>query len=139
VATGADPVAIWTWNLYHHARFYDDFSRTYSLWVWVNFIELAVAIGLPAAVWCLAGFLFPRTLPRSVRATLLVLVLVDLTGRNLGEVARLWMLFTPPLLIAAGHGVVRLGGGPVTLAASAMFLGIQTLMLQSMIQVVYPV
>jgi hypothetical protein len=139
VATGADPIAIWSWNLHHHARFYGEFSRTYSLWLWVNPIELAIAIGLPTVVWCVAGLLFPRTVPRSAWATLLVLVLVDLTGRNMGEVARLWMLFTPALLIAAGHGCYRLGGGSVTLGTSAALVGLQTLVLQSMIQVVYPV
>ena len=44
------------------------------------------------------GLLAPRTVPASVWATLFVLVLVNLTGRNMGEVARLWMLFTPPFL-----------------------------------------
>jgi hypothetical protein len=57
----------------------------------------------------------------------------------MGEVARLWMLFMPPLLIAAGHGLRRLGGGPGALAVSSALTGLQTLALQSMIQVVYPV
>jgi hypothetical protein len=78
-------------------------------------------------------------MPHSVWATLVVLALVNLTGRNMGEVARLWMLFTPPLLIAAGHGLHRLGGGPVTLGLTTALVGLQTLALQSMIQVVYPV
>src|SRR5262249_21192096 len=139
LATGADPFVVWSWNLHHHARFYDEYPRTYSLWVWANLVELAIAIGLPVMVWLVAGLLAPRAVPRSVWATLLVLALVNLTGRNLGEVARLWMLFMPPLLIAAGHGLHRLGGGPVALAVSTALLGVQTLALQSMIQVVYPV
>jgi hypothetical protein len=49
------------------------------------------------------------------------------------------MLFTPPLLVAAGHGLNRLGGGPISLATSVALVGVQTLALQSMIQVVYPV
>ena len=68
-----------------------------------------------------------------------MLVLVNLTGRNMGEVARLWMLFTPPLLIAAARGLERLGGGPITLAISCALVGLQALALQAMIQVVYPV
>ena len=66
----------------------------------------------------------PRgTIPCSVWATLLVLILVNLTGRNMGEVARLWMLFTPPFLVAAGHGLNRLGGGPFTLAMATALVG----------------
>ena len=68
-----------------------------------------------------------------------MLVLVDLTGRNMGEVARLWMLFMPPFLIAAARGFERLGGGPVALAGTTAMVGVQTLALQSMVQVVYPV
>jgi hypothetical protein len=137
--TGADPLVVWSWNLRHHARFYEEYPRTYSLWLWANAIELAIAIGLPTVIWSLAGLMAPRSVPRSVWATLLVLLLVDLTGRNMGEVARLWMLFTPPILVAAGNGLHRLGGGPVALAITAALVGLQTLALQSLIQVVYPV
>ena len=65
--------------------------------------------------------------------------LMNLIGRNMGEVARLWMLFLPPLLTAAGPGLIRVGGGPVALAVTAGLLGLQTLALQTLIQVVYPV
>jgi hypothetical protein len=139
LTTEADPFVVWAWNLHHHARFYLEYPRTYSRWLWVNPIELAIAIGLPTVVWLVVGLSAPRTLPRSVWATLIVLALVNLTGRNMGEVARLWMLFTPTLLIAAGHGLHHLGGGPVALALSTALVGLQTLALQSMIQVVYPV
>jgi hypothetical protein len=137
--TRADPFVIASWNLHHHARFYLEYPRTYRLWLLVNPVELAIALGLPSAVWCGLGLLAPRSLPISVWSTLLVLVLVNLTGRNLGEVARLWMLFMPPLLVAAGHGVNRLGAPPAALAGSTVLLGAQTLALQSLIQVVYPV
>jgi hypothetical protein len=138
IVTGANPFVVWSWNLHHHARFYDEYPRTYSLWLWVNAIELAVAVGLPTIVWSFIGLVAPRTVSRVVWCTLFVLVLVDLTGRNMGEVARLWMLFTPPFLIAAARGLERLGGGPVTLATSCALAGLQTLALQAMIQVVYP-
>jgi hypothetical protein len=49
------------------------------------------------------------------------------------------MLFTPPFLIAAARGLERLGGGPVSLGITTALAGLQTLALQSMIQVVYPV
>ena len=139
LVTGADPFIVWKWNLHHHARFYDEYPRTYSRWLWANPIELAIAIGLPTVVWSVAGVVAPRTVPLSVWATLFVLTLANLTGRNMGEVARLWMLFMPPFLIAAGHSLNRLGGGPIALATSTSLVGLQTLALQSMIQVVYPV
>jgi hypothetical protein len=138
--SGANPFVIWWWNLHHHARFYDEYPRTYSLWLWANWVELAIAVGLPTTAWFLVGLLgAPRTVPRVVWATLFVLLLVDLTGRNMGEVARLWMLFTPPLLLGAARGFERLGGGPISLTTSTALVGLQTLALQAMIQVVYPV
>jgi hypothetical protein len=96
-------------------------------------------LGLPVVVWCVAGLLRPRGTPAAVWSTLIVLLVVNLTGRNLGEVARLWILFMPPFLIAAGHGFSRLGAGSGALAATMALLGLQTLAFQSMIQVVYPV
>lgn len=140
LVTGADPLVVWVWNLRHHARFYDEYPRSYLPWLIVNPIELAVAIGLPAVVWGLVGFVGDRRyVPRAAWCALGVLVVVNLTGRNMGEVARLWMLFIPPLLLAAGVGLTRLGGGPKTLFATALLIAAQTLGLQTLIQVVYPI
>jgi hypothetical protein len=137
--TGANPFVIASWNLHHHARFYLEYPRTYRCWLVLNPVELAVALGLPAAVWCAAGLFFPRSLPLPVWSMLVVLTLLNLSGRNQGEVARLWLLFLPALLVAAGHGCDRLGASPVALALSTALLGLQTLALETMIQVVYPV
>jgi hypothetical protein len=139
ILTGANPVIVWSWNLKNHARFYVEYPRTYLAWLAINPIELAIAMGLPAAVWCAAGLLSPRSAPRVAWITLGVLLVMNLVGRNMGEVARLWMLFVPPLLTAAGAGLDRLGGGPKVLAISAALMGLQTLALENLIQVVYPV
>jgi hypothetical protein len=140
LATTANPFVVWNWNLKHHADFYLEFPRTYLLWLLVNPIELAVAVGLPTAVWCLVGYVGDRGyVPRAGWCALGVLVLVHLSGRNMGEVARLWMLFLPPLLTAAGVGLTRMGGGPWTVFATTMLVAIQTLAFQAMIQVVYPI
>ena len=56
------------------------------------------------------GLMSPRSAPRIAWITLGVLVVMNLVGRNMGEVARLWMLFLPPLLTAAGVGTGRLAG-----------------------------
>jgi methylthioxylose transferase len=138
-ATGADPFEIATWNLRNHARFYVEYPRTYRLWLLVNPIELLIAVGLPTVVWCAVGFARPRSVPSPAWTTLAVLVMLDLVGRNLGEVARLWMLFMPPLLIVAGIGWARLGARPWALGVTAVLVGAQTLALEAMIQVVYPV
>jgi hypothetical protein len=139
VLTGANPIVVWTWNLRHHARFYLEYPRTYLGWLVANPIELAIAMGLPSAIWCAVGLGRPRCVPRVAWATLAVLVIMNLIGRNRGEVARLWMLFLPPLLTAAGAGLDRPGGGPRALVITTALLGLQTLALQTMIQVVYPV
>jgi hypothetical protein len=139
VAVGANPFVIGWWNLHHHARFYGEYPRTYRLWLVVNPIEFAIALGLPVVVWSVTPLLAPRKVPLSVWSTLLVLVLTNLTGRNMGEVARLWMLYMPPILVGAGYGVDRWGSRPFPLGVSATLLGLQTLALQSLIQVVYPV
>jgi methylthioxylose transferase len=137
--TGANPIVIASWNLHHHARFYDEYPRTYRLWLVVNPVELAIALGLPSVVWCVVALFAPRGVPLSVWSTLLVLALANLIGRNMGEVARLWILYMPPLLVAAAQGCTRWGSKPAALAGSTALLGVQTLALQSMIQVVYPV
>jgi hypothetical protein len=136
---GANPIPIWDWNLKNHARFYVEYPRTYAGWLVVNPVELAIALGLPAVVWAAVGLGRPSLLPTSFWATLVVLVLLNVVGRNMGEVARLWLLFMPPLLLAAGSGLARLGGGSWGLAVSVGLLGLQTLALQALIQVVYPV
>ena len=137
--SAANPFVIASWNLKHHAQFYVEYPRTYRHWIWVNPVEMIIAVGLPAAVWCLLGYSEWRAVPISSWSTLLVLALVNLTGRNMGEVARLWMLFIPPLLLAAGVGISRLGARPAALAATAALLGAQTLALEGVLQVVSPV
>jgi hypothetical protein len=67
------------------------------------------------------------------------MAILTLSGKNLSEVARLWLPLMPPLLVASSAGLARLGAGPRTLAATVALMGLQTLALQAMIQVVYPV
>jgi methylthioxylose transferase len=139
LATGADPFVIWWWNQRNHARFYVEYHRTYALWLLVNPIELALALGIPATVWAIVGFASVRSVPRVSWATLAVLVVLTLSGRSLSEVARLWLPLMPPLLAAAGHGLAQLGAGPATLAVAVAMLGAETLLLEATIQVVYPI
>ncbi len=137
--SGANPFLIWWWNQKNHARFYEEFPRSYRAWVMANPIELAVGLGLPCVIWAGVGLSNPRGLPPVSVATLGVLTLLTLGGRNLSEVGRLWIPFMPALLVAAGYGMERLGAGPKSLGATIAILAIQLLALEATIQVVYPI
>jgi hypothetical protein len=139
VITRANPFAIWWTNQRNHARFYVEYSRSYRAWLLANPIELAVGLGLPASIWLVLGFAAPRGVPRVSIAALGVFALLTVSGRNLSEVARLWLPLMPALLVASGFALTRLGGGRKTLGATILLLGVQTLALQTIIQVVYPV
>ena len=121
--TQADPFVIGWWNLHHHARFYDEYPRTYRLWLAINPLELAIALGIPSVVWCITALREPRGIPISAWSTLVVLTLANLIGRNMGEVARLWLLYMPPLLVGAGFGCARWSHRPVAVAGSIALLG----------------
>ena len=189
--TSANPLAIWWTNQENHARFYVEYRRTYFAWVVENPVELAIALGLPSALWAAVGFGSPgkfgrtaksrrvrsadrlidprivpdspeseaettvrradptrqgslghppaRKVPRVALATLLVLTFLTLSGKNLSEVARLWLPLMPALLVASGEGFRRLGAGPFALSTSIGLIGLQTWFLERMIQVVYPI
>ncbi len=137
--TGGNPFATWWWNQRNHARFYDEFPRTYRAWLVANPVELAVGLGLPIVVWALAGLRKPRALPGVSLATLSVLAFLTLGGRNLSEVGRLWLPFMPALVVSAGYGMQVVSAGPKALGATIALLALQVLALESIIQVVYPI
>jgi hypothetical protein len=136
--SGANPFVVWWWNRQNHARFYHAFSRNYLKWVIVNPVELAIGLGLPAAVWAVFG-LSTRPALRPTFSALAVLALMSFGGLTLSEVGRLWLPWMPALLVASGAGLSRLQAGAGTLAAALLLTGVQTLLLEGMIQVVYPV
>jgi hypothetical protein len=138
-ATSANPFVIWWINQRNHARFYVEYPRSYLAWVLENPIELAIGLGLPSAVWMLVGLGSPRQVPRVAWATIFVLVILTISGKNLSEVARLWQPLMPPLLIGAGWGFARTGGRAWELAGTVALVGLQTLILEATIQVVYPI
>ncbi len=138
ILTDANPFEIWWANQSNHARFYEEFPRSYFKWMLTNPIELIVAIGLPTALWIMVLLVSRRSL-RITWVTLGVLLLLTLTGRSLSEIARLWLPFYPLLVIAIGPGISRLNGGWLTTGLTIILVGVQVLILQSIIQVVYPV
>ncbi len=136
IITGANPFAIWRTNAANHARFYVEYPRSFLAWVAENPIELAVALGVPTAIWAAIGL---RQGPPAAWATAGTLAFLTLSGKNLSEVARLWLPLMPPLVAAAGAGAARVAAGASGLAATLGLLAAQTLVLQAAIQVVYPV
>lgn len=135
--TGANLVQIWWANQHNHQRFYLEYPRSYASWLIVNPIELAIGLGLPTVMLILAAR--PREWTRPALATILVLVMLTLSGRSLSEVGRLWLPMMPALLPVAARGWQRLELGGAGVASTVVWLGVQVLALQSLIQVVYPV
>lgn len=138
-ASSANPFEIWWWNQVNHSRFYSEYPRSYLGWALINPLELAIGIGLPTALWITLG-IAGRSRESIVSACALgTLALLTLSGRNLSEVARLWLPFMPLLLVAAGAAIHPREPVGKLLAITLLLVMIQTLVLQSTLQVVYPV
>lgn len=92
---------------------------TYSKWIWWNLADVVVFVGLPAALLYLKGwFRLARQLlatraapPEAIFhiAFLLTLLILNFSGVTLGEVARLWIMYMPFLLLLAAQELVALG------------------------------
>ncbi len=133
----ANPFAIWWTNQQNHGRFYRDNPRSYLAWVFVNPIELAFAVGFPTMILALVAF-FRRKAPIAALAGVFVILLMNFSGKNLSEVARLWLPLMPPIFLAAGSELSSDKDESWTLGAILVVLGIQTLALQATLQVVSP-
>jgi hypothetical protein len=136
VVSGASPWAIWWANQRNHARFYVEYPRSWGVWQFANAAEVAVGIGVPLCPWIVLG-LWRRPPCRGVLATVAVLAVLQLSGRSLSEVARLWIPFFPGLLLAAAAGLAWTGAGAISLGGLILLQGVQVLALQGAIQVVY--
>lgn len=134
----ANPFEIWWSNQTNHGRFYRAHPRTYQLWVFVNLLELAVSVGLPTTVLVVLALL-RRKAPIAAVSGLLVLLVMNFSGKNLSEVARLWIPLMPPLFLAAGTALPEGRDSSRLLGTLLMVLGLQTVTLQSLLQVIYPI
>jgi hypothetical protein len=101
--------SVWGLNLENHAGFYQHMPRSYWPWTLVNLIDLAVAIGPGVLTLSLATWIIRSSRRRRGALWRLDLVywgtilLLDASGRNLSEVARLWLFLTPFACIGAGR------------------------------------
>jgi len=110
LATGYRPLAVWMACVENNARFNAASGRVYWKWLLVNPVEFLLFLGVPVAV------LFVARVARGVRRawegrwgeadwpTLLlagVLLALNVSGLNRGEVSRLWMFLMPGCVVAA--------------------------------------
>lgn len=126
-AAGCNLFAVWTTNLGNHAAFYAHYPRTYWKWLLVGPFDFALSAG-PAvcvvAAWGTVGILRAGLSPRSearrgrvvdpvafgaVGACAGIGLLLWLSGRNLGETARLWLMFAPWAAWSAGIALAASG------------------------------
>ncbi len=95
-------LSIWNANLVNHAAFYDqpEHPRDYLAWLSVNLLEGTLAVGVPLAGLTVIG-LVTRFRQRAAEfaapawACLGTWGALWLSGKNMGEAARLWLFLMP--------------------------------------------
>ncbi|MFN0052911.1 MAG: hypothetical protein ACKV0T_12035 [Planctomycetales bacterium] len=100
---GINLLAVWRLNLINHAGFYRLYPRTYWKWLLVNPLEFAFAAGFPLVVVALAAIVRNRRewksgLSPAAFGFLATWGLLWLSGKNMGEAARLWIFLIPCLV-----------------------------------------
>ena len=99
-------LAVWWMNVSNHAHFYRQFPRTWWKWVLINPIEFSMAAGVPLvvlALWSMWRELRPISPARArAWAFLATFAILWLSGKNMGEAARLWIFLVPILIWMTG-------------------------------------
>ncbi len=95
---------VWSWNYRNHAGFYQQNVRTYGCWLIANPIESSLfALGPPLALAAILGIGLADRCDLAGRrraagpawCLTAVWVLLWLSGKNMGEAARLWLILMP--------------------------------------------
>jgi len=122
-------VEVWLVNLANHQQFYEQMPRSYWPWVGVNLVEFWVAAGVPLGCMLAAHVWLRLTRPGTegrlapvLFGLIGVLSLLNFSGRNLSEVARLWIFLIPFAAVAAGACVKWIHQRPATIAAILLAL-----------------
>ena len=108
-------VTIWWSNLDNHAAFYDqpEHPRSYWPWLGLNTLELTIALGVPLAGLGIGGLVLRTRQPKPelqapAWSCLAVWCLLWLSGKNMGEAARLWLFLMPWACWLAASALDRL-------------------------------
>ena len=135
---GYDVWSVWRTCLSQHATFAALFPRSYWAWTLFNPVEFAVFAGLPAFILLMLATAadFRRWWPDRRRralsslpwAVLVVLAALNFSGKNLGEVARLWMFLMPFAAAAGACALVSLDGRRGWIAGAVLALAAVQLM-----------
>jgi hypothetical protein len=130
---------VWSWNYHNHAGFYQQNVRTYWLWLITNLIEFAFALGAPLALASILGIYFRLRSGWRRRAAgpawclAAIWLLLWLSGKNMGEAARLWLIIMPwPVWLASGYFAAyfetpQLESGRFSNRAALVLLAVQTI------------
>lgn len=116
-------------------EFHLDLDRPYWFWVGMHLWDWVAWTGVAFALLTVAGVVVwwrkrdnPPILSLALIATMLILIF---SGTGRGETARVWLLFSPFLLIAAYDGLRRLSGnetvrgwGLITVSQAALMLAL---------------
>jgi hypothetical protein len=114
--SGYDSLEVWYLCYAKHAGFSGQFGRTYWPWFLMNPVEMFVFMGAPVSAltaWAacrdMPNLWRPGTRPETLLwAFVLIMALLHVSGKNLGEVARLWMFVMPLAAAVAGCALSRL-------------------------------
>ncbi len=108
-------INVWQWNLANHALFYDHNPRTWWAWLLESPWELAFSVGLPVSAVALHSLwrLKQSSQWATERASLslafiAVWGLLWLSGKNMGEAARLWLLLMPWVVMMTSTTIEQL-------------------------------
>ncbi len=110
---GINLVEVWAQNLRNHAAFYEHHTRSYWPWLLENPLELAFSLGLPIAILAGCGMLclvFSRNSRWIWELGLPILIwsLLWVSGKNMGEAARLWVFLMPYPLWCSSLALARM-------------------------------
>jgi hypothetical protein len=132
---------VWGTNLEKHAEFYEVWPRSYGPWLIVNLVEFSVMSGPALIVACLCALCRRPRRWVSSWSTMVnccwlgALLALDISGRNLGEVGRLWIFLTPFACVGAVAEIPHLR--PPS-ALVAVWLGAQVLVVSLLLACVEP-
>lgn len=125
---GFNLMGVWLQNVRNHAAFYDHNTRSYLAWLVANVAELAFSLG-PVCIALLASGLTgvgSRNQESGIRrwlrpelAPVVIWLLLLLSGKNMGEAARLWN-FLLPLLLWCGASLANRQGNDCAIHPRAM-------------------